>query len=110
MDWGIFIAPLDISGTGCIVDRKKTTPRPGGLTREEFEGLREDIQEVLSEHPLSRFTIALIDENGVRTTDPAKAARYGMTVYEGDRVIFEEYGSVQADRPWKPAARTEGTS
>lgn len=89
------------------MDEKKRSPMPGGLTREEFEGLREDIQEILGEHPLSSFTIALIDENGERTSDPAKAVRYGMTVYEGDKIIFEEHGAVQANEPWKPAARTE---
>lgn len=66
---------------------------PGGLTREEFEGLREDLKELLSAHPRAKFTIVLTDKDGNPTVDPAKARRYGMTVHEDGRLLFEEFGN-----------------
>lgn len=74
-----------------MADRKRA-PMPGGLTRREFDGLREDLRELLSAHPRAKFTIVLMDEEGKVTTDHAKAARYGLTVYEDDVLLLEEYG------------------
>jgi hypothetical protein len=66
----------------------------GGMTKEEFEGLREDLQKLISEHPRAKFTILLLDANGNRTEDLQKATRYGLTAYEDDRLILEEMGTV----------------
>lgn len=66
----------------------------GGMTRDEFEGLREDIQALISEHPRAKFTIVLLDEEGHRTDDLSKAVKYGLTAYEDDRLILEELGRV----------------
>lgn len=66
----------------------------GGVTRSEFEGLREDLQRLLSEHPRAKFTILLLDRDGHRTEELMKATRYGLTVYEDDRLIYEELGRV----------------
>jgi len=68
---------------------------PGGLTRSEFEGLREDLRELLSDHPGARFTIVLTDEEGKETEDPMKAKRYGLTVHEGEKLLFEEFGDAE---------------
>ena len=66
----------------------------GGMTRDEFEGLREDIQALISEHPRAKFTIVLLDEEGRRTEDLNKAVKYGLTAYEDDKLILEELGRV----------------
>lgn len=75
---------------------------PGGLTRGEFEGLREDIQEIISEHPRAKFTFVFIDDEGKVTEDPDQAKRYGLTVHEDDALIHEEFGEadwVERDVP-----------
>ena len=65
---------------------------PGGFTRAEFENLREDLRELLGAHPGARFTIILTDEEGRMTDDASKAKRYGLTVHEGDVLLYEEFG------------------
>jgi len=69
-------------------------PMHGGVTRGEFDALRADLQKLVSEHPRAKFTILLLDREGRRTEDPGRASRYGLTVYEDDRLIFEELGRV----------------
>lgn len=73
---------------------EKRALMPGGLTREEFEGLREDLQQLLSDHPRAKFTVVFLDEEGRRTEDGSKFARYGLTVHEDDAIVYEEYGDV----------------
>ena len=73
---------------------KRKPPMHGGVTKNEFEGLREDLQKLISDHPRAKFTILLLDRDGHRTEDLLKAARYGLTAYEDDRLIFEEMGTV----------------
>lgn len=68
---------------------------PGGLTKKEFDGLREDLQVLLSEHPAAEFTIIFLDKDGNRTEDRSKAVRYGMRVHEHDQLLFEEFGDVE---------------
>lgn len=69
-------------------------PMHGGLTKSEFDGLREDLQRLISEHPRAKFTILLLDSEGHRTEDLDRATQYGLTAYEDDRLIFEEMGKV----------------
>jgi hypothetical protein len=66
----------------------------GGVTKNEFDGLREDLQKLISEHPRAKFTILLLDGEGHRTEDLQRAKKYGLTVYEDDQLIFEELGRV----------------
>jgi hypothetical protein len=74
---------------------KKTKPQMhGGVTRSEYDGLREDLQQILSDHPRAKFTILFLDREGHRTEDLQRAARYGLTVYEDENLIFEELGRV----------------
>jgi len=73
---------------------KKKAPMPGGLTPQEYESLRDDLKELLSAHPRAEFTIVLMDAEGKVTDDPDKAERYGLTVYEDDDLLFEEFGEV----------------
>jgi hypothetical protein len=74
---------------------KKTKPQMhGGMTRSEYDGLREDLQQLLSDHPRAKFTILFLDGEGHRTEDLQLAARYGLTVYEDENLIFEELGRV----------------
>jgi hypothetical protein len=67
---------------------------PGGLTRQEFEGLREDLQRLLSDHPRAKFTVVFLDDQGRRTEDSSRFARYGLTVHEDESLLYEEYGDV----------------
>ena len=67
---------------------------PGGFTRTEFENLREDLQELLSAHPGAKFTIVLTDDEGNVTDDVSKAKRYGLTVHEGNELLYEEFDEV----------------
>ncbi len=69
-------------------------PMPGGLTRSEFEGLREDLQRLLSAHPAAKVTIVLTDEEGKKTDDVSKAKRYGLMIQEGNVLLHEEFGDV----------------
>lgn len=73
-------------------EEKKRSPMPGGFTRTEFENLREDLQELLSDHPGARFAIILTDKEGNMTDDISKAKRYGLTVHEGAVLLYEEFG------------------
>ncbi len=79
---------------GWMKEEDKRPPMPGGLTRTEFESLREDLQELFSAHPGARFTILLTDEDGNVTDDESLAKRYGLTVHEGDALLYEEVGDV----------------
>lgn len=83
-----------LSDSGDREMRKNKPPMRGGVTRSEFEGLREDLQKIISEHPRAKLTILLLDENGWRTDELSKARRYGFTVYEDDRLVYEEMGRV----------------
>ncbi|MDW5563846.1 MAG: hypothetical protein SA339_11515 [Methanomassiliicoccus sp.] len=75
---------------------RKSPPMHGGMTRSEFDGLRDDLKKLICEHPRAKFTILLVDGRGRRTEDLSRAARYGFTVHEDDRLIFEEVGRVTA--------------
>lgn len=75
-----------------MTDKKPTMP--GGLTREEFNGLREDLQQLLSTHPRAKFTVIFLDREGRRTEDMARASKYGLTVHEEERIVYEEFGDV----------------
>jgi hypothetical protein len=66
----------------------------GGLTTEEFDHLRSDLQQLVSDHPRAKFTILLLDREGHRTEDLSAAVRYGLTAYEHDKLIYEEMGIV----------------
>jgi hypothetical protein len=77
-----------------MIDRRSMLH--GGLTRQEFDGLREDIQRLFSEHPRAKCTILLLDDDGHRTEDLGTATRYGLVVYEDDVLIHEELGDVLA--------------
>lgn len=66
----------------------------GGLTREEFNGLRDDLQQLFSDHPRAKCTILLLDNEGHRTEELNLAVRYGLVVYEDDSLIYEEMGVV----------------
>lgn len=66
----------------------------GGLTRQEFDGLREDLRRLFSEHPRAECTILLLDDEGHRTDDLDLATRYGLVIYEDDVLIHEELGDV----------------
>jgi hypothetical protein len=74
--------------------KKNKPPMHGGVTRNEFDGLREDLQKIISEHPRAKFTILLLDRDGRRTEDLLKAVKYGLTVHEDGQLIFEELGRV----------------
>lgn len=67
---------------------------PGGITRTEFENLREDLKELISNHPGARFTIVFTDEEGERTNDVSLAKRYGLMVHDGNTLLYEEFGDV----------------
>lgn len=75
-----------------MTDKKPTMP--GGLTREEFEGLREDLQKLLSAHPRAKFTMIFLDREGRRTEDGSRATRYGLTVHEDEELLLEEFGDI----------------
>jgi hypothetical protein len=75
------------------MDRKKAS-MPGGLTRQEFEGLREDFQQILSEHPRARFMVVFLDEEGRQTEDSSKFKKYGLSVYEDEHLLYEEIGDI----------------
>jgi hypothetical protein len=75
-----------------MTDKKPTMP--GGLTREEFNGLREDLQQLLSSHPRAKFTVVFLDGEGRRTDDMARAKKYGLTVHEEEKLVYEEFGDV----------------
>jgi hypothetical protein len=89
----VHVAGGVIESQGAHMSNRKP-PMHGGMTKEEFEGLREDLQKLISEHPRAKFTILLLDANGNRTEDLQKATRYGLTAYEDDRLILEEMGTV----------------
>lgn len=73
---------------------EKKASMPGGLTRQEFEGLREDFQTILSEHPRAKFTIIFLDEEGKQTTDSSMFKKYGLTVWEDEALLYEETGDI----------------
>ncbi len=75
-----------------MTDKKPTMP--GGLTREEFNGLREDLQQLLSAHPRAKFTMIFLDRGGRRTEDCFRATKYGLTVHEDEKLLYEEFGDV----------------
>ncbi len=75
-----------------MTDKKPTMP--GGLTREEFNGLREDLQQILSTHPRAKFTVVFLDRGGRRTEDMSQASKYGLTVHEEEKIVYEEFGDV----------------
>jgi hypothetical protein len=66
----------------------------GGLTTGEFEGLRYDLQHLVSDHPRAKFTFLLLDRDGHQTKELDSAVRYGLTAYEDDQLIYEEMGRV----------------
>lgn len=72
----------------------KRTVLRGGLTRGEFDSMREDLRQLFSDHPRAEITILLLDEEGHRTEDLAGARRYGLVIYEDDILIHEELGDV----------------
>ena len=74
------------------MDRK--TVLHGGLTRGEFDSLREDLRQLFSDRPRAEVTILLLDEDGHRTEDLASARRYGLVVYEDGALVHEELGDV----------------
>ncbi|MBI0582854.1 MAG: hypothetical protein ISF22_01355 [Methanomassiliicoccus sp.] len=74
--------------------KEKKPPMRGGLTKREFDSLREDLRQLVSDHPRAQFTILLLDREGHRTDDISSASRYGLTVYEDDKLIFQEMGVV----------------
>lgn len=82
-----------ISCRGATAMDKRTVLR-GGLTRQEFDSLREDIRQLFSDHPRAELTILLLDEEGHCTEDLESARRYGLVIYEDDILIHEELGDV----------------
>lgn len=72
----------------------KRTVLHGGLTRGEFDSMREDLQKLFSDHPRAELTILLLDGEGHRTEDLGGACRYGLVVYEDGVLIHEELGDV----------------
>jgi hypothetical protein len=77
------------------MSEKKPT-MPGGLTRQEFNGLREDLQQLLSDHPRAKFTVIFLDQDGRKTEDASKFAKYGLAVHEDETLLYEEFGDASA--------------
>ncbi len=72
----------------------KKTVLHGGITREEFDSMREDLRQLFCDHPRAELTILLLDEEGHRTEELVSARRYGLVVYEDGALIHEELGDV----------------
>lgn len=75
-----------------MTDKKPTMP--GGITRKEFNGLREDLQQLLSTHPRSKFTLVFLDQDGRKTDDISRATTDGLNVHEDRTLLYEEFGDV----------------
>ncbi|NLT38632.1 MAG: hypothetical protein GXX95_10850 [Methanomassiliicoccus sp.] len=72
----------------------KRTVLRGGITRGEFDSMRDDLRQLFSDHPRAEITILLLDEEGHRIEDLTSARRYGLVIYEDDILIHEELGDV----------------